>query len=154
MDNPQPPPSNAHKIAPLLTDYLQSQVSSRWDGVIRAQTHIVNWIFTLQGAGIAGSLSFVSNHKTHAAQAALAWFIVGLVLIMLFGGQYFLREARGHGKYLKRAVKLAKNEMGPNEYIAAEATVTRWYWECITLALLSAASAAMGIWDLYLAATT
>ena len=67
-------------FAQELDDYLKSSWHSFAEWALQTQGQLTKWLFTLQGAGIAGSLGFANSRGLSCALAAsLVCFVAGIV---------------------------------------------------------------------------
>ena len=94
--NPPPAP-----VAPA--SYLVEEINKRWPdlykGVLDSQNMLVQWLFTVPGFGIAGTLTLASTgNRDVFIQLSLFLFVAALISIMVYGAMMY---------YFNRAILLS-----------------------------------------------
>lgn len=82
-------------LPPAQQEYINTEWVRRWDGVIQSQNHILNWLFTMNTGGVAGSLAFASKSAPNAPSVAapLVLFSLGLLCLVVYAACMFYLEA-------------------------------------------------------------
>jgi hypothetical protein len=67
-------------------EYVRLSWRSSAEWVMETQSQLMKWLFTLQGAGIAGSLGFAYSRGVRPALiVSLSAFVLGIVCLLLWG---------------------------------------------------------------------
>jgi hypothetical protein len=126
--------------------YIESRWRGRWDGVIGAQNQLVNWLFAVQGGGLAGTLTYASaQNEACGIGVALFGFSLGLVLIVIYGARFFYLEARYFKAFRTDASEFLAKKIDWPEFIARENARPDWYRDCERLAWGSGLSGLIGL---------
>jgi hypothetical protein len=65
---------------------------------MQAQRQLLNWLFTVQGAGIAGSLGYLTSKGMRTGIAvALSAFVLGLLAVLMHATLFYYFEERRFG---------------------------------------------------------
>src|SRR6516225_5536227 len=69
-----------------FAEYLKLSWKAFADGVAHAQTQLMTWLFTLQGAGVAGSLGYAASRGTPPSLiVSLIAFVFGILCLLMWG---------------------------------------------------------------------
>jgi len=76
-------------------DILDALLKTKWEGMLQAQSRLINWLFAVPGAGIAGTLTYAAKAgSTPSLLVALISFGLGLVVIILYGTAMYYAERK------------------------------------------------------------
>jgi hypothetical protein len=127
-------------------DYINSVWKSRFGGVYQAQAQVLNWLFAVQLAGIAGTLGRASSRgMTCNLVVSLICFCAGLLVLVAFGALMFYLEAHHFGRFRDDVMALTEGKMLWPAFIEAEKKRPIRYPSCEFLAWLSAVLGIVGI---------
>jgi len=74
---------------------VDSAWKAKWDGLMQAQTRVMNWLFTVPGAGMAGTLTFASKGGAGSLTIwSLLSFAAALVTVVAYSAVMYYAERR------------------------------------------------------------
>jgi len=118
-----------------LREYVKLSWKVRSESVLQSQTQLLNWLFALQGAGIAGCLGYAtSKGVTCGITLALGCFCLGLVLLLCFGAFMYYFEERRFASFRSGVSALESQAVTPSEFIQAQNKYPAKYKTCEFLA--------------------
>jgi hypothetical protein len=93
-----------------FAEYLKLSWKAFADGVAHAQTQLMTWLFTLQGAGVAGSLGYAASRGTPPSLiVSLIAFVFGILCLLMWGTvMYYV----GTSRFNQHKGDVAKLEVG------------------------------------------
>ena len=125
---------------------IQSSWKERWEGVIQAQNQVLNWLFAVQGGGLAGTLTYASSKPaTCGTRLAMLGFAIGLVLIVVYGAVYYYTERAFFRAFRRDALEFYSRKIKWTEFAAREAKRPDHYVLCELLAWGSGIFGALGL---------
>ncbi|HEV2046558.1 MAG TPA: hypothetical protein VGQ95_08160 [Chthoniobacterales bacterium] len=137
-----------------VDDYIKLVWTGWSQAVFQAQKQLVTWLFTLHGAGIAGTLGFANSRGVHCSVVlALVAFGVGIVSLLLWATlMYYFGVARFRA--MKRDVAAYESQkMRAEAFVENESRRSAEYRSCEIIAWISGLAALMGLISLVLAVT-
>jgi hypothetical protein len=131
---------------PQQSSYISDTWSSKWDAVMTAQKEGLNWLFTLNVGGVAGTLTYASAKQTSVAvTVALSAFSVGLLALVFFALRYYYYEERMFYDFREDVRRFRASELPWPELIARENARPNKYRSCEIAAWISTGAAVGGI---------
>jgi hypothetical protein len=135
--------------------YIKSQWRGKWDGALNAQNQILNWLFAVQGGGLAGTLTYASvQNPTCGICVAVVGFSAGLVLIVSYGARFFYLETHYFKEFKKDAAEFLDMKIDWTQFMARENARPYWYKHCEFLAWSSGIFGLLGLIGLAIAILT
>lgn len=118
--------------------YVDASWRNCWKAVISAQDHLINWIFLVQGGGIAGLLTFAASRGSSCTVVvAFAAFVLGLILIVAYGVAMYYLEAHAYRVFRIDAEAVTSGAIEWPEFIRRQAARPDSYPICEWLAWAS-----------------
>ena len=126
--------------------YINSSWKHKSDAVLDTQKQVLNWIFAVHGAGIAGCLGRASSKgMSSGLWTGLGGFSVGLVLLVIYGVVMFYLE-EGHFRSFRDEVgALTAKQITWAQFVEAENKRPFKYSACEVLAWVSGLSGLVGL---------
>jgi len=133
-------------------EYLEESWKIRFEGVLQAQKQLMNWLFAVHVAGIAGALGRASSKGTSCSlDVSLVGFCAGLLILVSYGAAMFYLEAHHFGRFRDDVIALAENRMTWEQFVDAEKKRPYKYPLCVFLGWASGLLGAVGIAALVIA---
>src|SRR5207244_4731150 len=133
-------------IAHEFDEYLKLSWKTRSDSVMQAQGQLLNWLFAVQGAGVAGSLGYLTSQGMRTAvEVALFAFVVGLLALPVYGTLFYYFEDRRFRTFKSDAAAVESGAITVGHFIAAQAKNSSSYRSCEFIAWLSGIFAFVGL---------
>jgi len=133
-------------------EYLKLSWKIRSDSVMQAQGQLLNWLFTVQGAGIAGSLAYLTSKGMRTGVAmALGAFVLGLLALLVYGTLFYYFEEWRLGTFKTDVAAVESGAITVGHFIAAQAKNSSKYRSCEIIAWISGISAFVGLGALIVA---
>ena len=133
-------------------DYLKLSWKTRSDSVMQAQTQLLNWLFAVHGAGIAGSLGFLTSKGIHIPVAvALGAFVFGLLALLVYGTLFYYFEERRFGTFKADVAAVECGAVTIGHFIAAQERNSSKYRSCEIISWLTGISGLVGLGALIVA---
>ena len=133
-------------------EYLKLSWKTRSDSVMQAQGQILTWLFAVQGAGIAGSLGFLTSKGMRTGVAvALTAFVVGLLALLVYGTLFYYFEERRFRAFKADVAAVQSGAITIGNFIAAQTRNSSTYRSCEVMAWISGISALVGLGGLIVA---
>lgn len=123
------------KVGPEQKEHIEALWRAKWDGVIAAQNQALNWLYALNGGGIAGILAYAASKESGAAiVAALIAFVAGLLFLIGYAACMFYAEQRSYDGYAHDVKALYQGKLDWEELWKREGARPHKYLICEILA--------------------
>src|SRR5712691_1057224 len=133
-------------------EYLKLSWKIRSDSVMQAQGQLLNWLFAVQGAGIAGSLAYLTSKGMRTGVAvALGAFVLGLLAVLVYGTLFYYFEEWRFGTFKADVAAVESGAVTIGHFIAAQERNSSKYRSCEIIAWLSGISGLVGLGALIVA---
>src|SRR6267154_2064343 len=104
--------------------YIDTQWKGQWDGVLQSQNHVVNWLFTINTGGLAGTLAIASKGSGSPwLYVALYMFCAGVMFMAGYAGAMYYGEKasfEGFRKNLTAFYAAPEGDAAWKEFLAKE----------------------------------
>ncbi len=135
-----------------FNEYVDALWKSRTEGVLKAQRQLLGWLFTVHGAGIAGSLGYVTSRgRRLSVEIGLGAFAAGLLALLLYGTLFYYFEAGRFEAYKRELRELDAGRLTPHQFLSAQTQKGDKYRSCEVIAWISGLCAVSGLGALIVA---
>jgi hypothetical protein len=129
-----------------FNQYVNALWKSRADGVRKAQGQLLNWLFTVHGAGIAACLGYVASTGIRTSVAiGLGAFAIGLFALLIYGTLFLYLEVYHFDRYKREVNDLDSGKRTPQQFLAAQTDKRNWYRSCEIIGWISGLCALVGL---------
>jgi hypothetical protein len=133
-------------FASEFKEYIKLSWKTRSDSVMQAQGQLMNWLFAVHGAGIAGSLGYATAKGLHCTLAVgLAAFVAGLVALLIYGTLMYYFEERRFAKFKDQVDAVELGAVTVATFIAEQKKNSSKYRSCEVIAWLSGVAGLVGL---------
>jgi len=134
---------------PQQQQYISDEWKNRWSGVIEAQNQALNWLYTMNTGGVAGTLAYVAaKGSSDSITIALFLFSVGLLCLIGYSASMFYAE-QNQFYQLKKDIdafyKFADGAEGWKDFMRKESSRPMKYRICEILAWIAATAGGLGV---------
>jgi hypothetical protein len=130
-------------------EYLKLSWSSWAKGVQQAQKQLMAWLFTVHGAGIAGSLGYAASHRISCAlTVALISFVVGIICLLIWGTLMYYFGVSAFSSFETDVAAVESQKMTVQDFIHAQNERSKPYRLCEALAWVSGLAGLVGLFGL------
>lgn len=138
-----------------FNNYVDAMWKSRAEGVLKAQRQLLGWLFTVHGAGIAGSLGYITSRgKQLSLEIGLGAFAAGLLALLLYGTLFYYFEAGSFEAYKRELRELDGGRLTHQQFLSAQTGNRDKYRSCEVVAWISGLCAVTGLGALITAVLT
>jgi hypothetical protein len=129
-----------------FNDYVDVLWKSKAEGALKAQRQLLGWLFTVHGAGIAGSLGYItSKGRQLPSEVGLAAFAAGLLALLLYGTLFYYFEAGRFEAYKRELRDLDAGKLTPLQFLSTQRQKRDKYRSCEIMAWVSGLCALTGL---------
>jgi len=126
--------------------FISESWKNRWEGVLQAQSQVMNWLFALNTGGVAGALTYAASKETTLFIAlALFAFSTGLLCMIGFAACMYYREEDAYISFRSDAEALYGDRITWGELIARDDKRPLKYKICEVFAWIAGISGGVGI---------
>jgi hypothetical protein len=134
------------KVGPEQQERINARWHAKWEGVIEAQNQALNWLYALNGGGIAGILAYAAAKEAGACiVGALIAFVFGLLCLIGYAACMFYGEQRSYDEFVRDVKELYSGKIGWDEVWKREGARPHKYLICEVLAWCGGLAGCFGL---------
>jgi hypothetical protein len=139
-----------------MEDEFDQYIKLSWkafsEGVMQAQKQLMTWLFTLHGAGIAGSLSYATSRGIRCGLVvSLIAFVAGILCLLAWATLMYYFGAWRFREFKKDVDAVHAGQMTRKDFVEVQNSHPSEYRSCEIMAWISGISALVGLGALIVA---